>query len=259
MTHKISALIAALFLAAAPSTFAGEASVSQSLSLDLNSHFISYGADVWSAGDEWQDALFNPSSDITWDLGNGVSLYTGVWLDINSADEDTESGLGGDVQELDWWFGTSFGVTEDLTVDVIYQAWMFAEENEGIIDVVIAYDGEYVAPVLTIHNRVESNGTQETGTVLDLGLSHSIEVEGVNLSVPFNIAWASDEFHGGEDGFAYLSIGLDASVPLSFIPEELGAWDVHAGVKYWHTNDDVIPGNPEENFVTGNIGIGTSF
>ncbi|HAR65878.1 MAG TPA: hypothetical protein DCR55_06665, partial [Lentisphaeria bacterium] len=84
------------------------------------------------------------------------------------------------------------------------------------------------------------------------------------------IAWASDEFHlatndagdivgYGQDGFAYVNIGLDVSVPLTFIPEELGSWDVHGGVKYWHTDEDVIPGNPEDNFVTGTIGIGTSF
>lgn len=256
MTHKITALIAALFLAAAPAALADDASVSGSLSLDLNTHFISYGADVWSAGDDWQDSLFNPAVDITWDLGNGVSLYTGIWADIN--DNATDS-LGGNFQELDWWFGASFGLVEDLTIDIVFQQWYFASETEGIIDVILAYDAPILAPTLTIHNRIEENGAQKNGTVVDLGISHTIEVEGVSITIPANIAWASDEFHGGRDGFAYACIGLDVSVPLTFIPEELGSWDVHGGVKYWHTNEDVIPGNPEDNFVTGTIGIGTSF
>ena len=274
MTHKITALIAALFLAAAPAALADDASVSGSLSLDLNTHFISYGADVWSAGDDWQDSLFNPAVDITWDLGNGVSLYTGIWADIN--DNATDS-LGGNFQELDWWFGASFGLVEDLTIDIVFQQWYFASETEGIIDVILAYDAPILAPTLTIHNRIEENGAQKNGTVVDLGISHTIEVEGVSITIPANIAWASDEYNyktkenpadptgpeildfHGKGGFAYVNIGLDVSVPLTFIPEELGSWDVHGGVKYWHTDEDVIPGNPEDNFVTGTIGIGTSF
>jgi len=77
--------------------------VSGSLSLAGNTHFISYGADVWGAGSDLDDILFNPSIEITTEIAPGVTGILGTWWDVN---DNAESNIGEDyVQEVDVWFG----------------------------------------------------------------------------------------------------------------------------------------------------------
>ncbi|MFT4546847.1 MAG: hypothetical protein ACI9MB_000792 [Verrucomicrobiales bacterium] len=53
------------------------------ISLDVNTHFISYGADIWGAGSEWADALFNPFVEISFALNDNLTLSVGTWWDVN--------------------------------------------------------------------------------------------------------------------------------------------------------------------------------
>jgi hypothetical protein len=45
-------------------------------------------------------------------------------------------------------------------------------------------------------------------------------------------------------------------VPIPYLP---GSWDLHGGVTYYNTSNAVIPTNPADNFVTGNIGVKLMF
>ena len=229
------------------------ASVSGSLSLDFNTHFISYGADVWSP-DGWEEVLFQPSIGITFDSGKNYGFYTGIWGDINN---NAATNIGKDIQEIDVWVG-AYVTLDKFTFDLTFQQWYYGSEVEGIIDFKISYD-TFLTPTLTIHNRIEGVGGQETGTVVDLGVSYGFEAGIVSFTIPLNAAWATDDYHGGDSGIAYVKTGIMASLPMSFIPEGWGGWDLHGGLTLWHTPDDVIPGNPDETFITGSIGVGCSF
>ena len=240
--------------------------ISGSLSFDLNSHFVSYGADVWGGARSFGgDSTFNPSLELSWAMTDNFSLVLGTWWDMN--DNTALSGsFGGDLQEVDIWAGGSYAFG-DLSVSALYQAWMYGGGTEHIVDVAFAYDC-FLSPSLTIHNRVGNTTSNpgDNGTVLVAGIEHGFDLGPVSFAIPVNAAFfLTDDFHGAapivnsDSGFGYFSVGLNASYPLAFIDDKYGEWDIHGGVTYYATESDVIPFNPSDTFFTWNVGIGCSF
>ncbi len=230
--------------------------VSASISLDYNSHFISYGANVWGTDTEdiGDEALFNPSASVEFSITDTSAIYTGIWADVNGL---ADANIGNDVQEIDVWIGYYFSVGE-FTFDLAYQAWMYAGENEGIIDFTVSYDAMF-SPYLKAHNRVEAVGSQNKGTIFELGATlYETEYESWSFSFPIAVAFNLDEYHvDDEDGFAYALIGANFSYALP-ISDAYGAWDIHGGLTYYQTDEDNV-GNPDEGILTANFGVGVSF
>jgi hypothetical protein len=274
---RFASPLLALALALAGTAFAGnteptpvtpaaaEDFISGTFSLDFNTHFISYGGDVWADGDSMSEPTFNPSIELALELPAGFTATLGTWWDVNSKGGGSSSPLGGRIQEVDVWAGLAYTVG-DFTAKVTYQAWMYGSDTEDILDLTFSYD-TFLSPSLTIHNRLDQGAANgDEGTVLVLGLSHSVEAGPVTISFPFNVAYfCSEDYHnawfngGSDDGFGYGSIGVSASVPLSFISEAYGDWSLHANLTYYVTDQDVIPNNPEGDFFTANVGLSIAF
>lgn len=235
-----------------------ESAVSGVLSLDYNTHFISYGFDVWGGGNDFDasSATFNPSLELNWAIGDFTAIL-GTWWDVNN---NTTSALGGDIQEIDVYAGGSYAFG-DLSVSAIYQAWIYGSDTEHVFDVGISYD-TFLSPSLTIHHRFDEGASGgNTGTILVAGIEYGFDLGPVAFAIPFNLAYfLDDDFHPAstDDGLGYGSLGLTASVPLSFIPEAYGAWDIHGGLTYYVTSNSVV-GNADDDFLTGNIGISCAF
>jgi len=234
--------------------------VSGALNLVVDTHFISYGADVWATGQTWSDLLFHPSLELYLDLGAGFTGIVGTWWDVNDTAQ-TSIGSGTAIQEVDVWAGISYAV-EKWSFTVLYQDWMYASQSEIIVDGIVSYD-HWLSPKLVIHCRVDNgfgpapNGvTPENGVVGVLGIAPGKEFGIVSVSVPVNIAVNTDEYHAGDAGFTFFNLGLAASVPLEFMP---GDWSLNGGVTYWHTPSSTVPNNPHTDFLTGSIGMGLSF
>jgi len=233
---------------------AAGSAITGSFNLDANSHFISYGADVWGTGDSWNDIMIHPSLTLNMDLGGDFYGFVGSWLDINNIGK---SGLGDNIQELDLWVG--LGRTyEKWNFSLTYQEWIYASDVERIFDIAVSYD-TFLNPSLVIHNRVEGNGGQETGTVFVLGVSEGTDYQGVNCNLGLNVAFNTDDFHGGESGLTYVSLSPQFKYLLSNISKAYGNWNVHGGLTFYYTPDNTIPNNPTETFMTGNLGIGIDF
>jgi len=246
--------------------------ISGTLNLDFNTHFISYGNDVWGDGDSMSEPTFNPSLEIALALPAGFTATLGTWWDVNSKGGSDSSPLGGRIQEVDVWLGLAYTVG-DFTTKLTYQNWMYGGGTEDVLDLSFSY-ACFLNPSLTIHHRLDTgevagsfqaDGTfdpGDEGTVLVLGLSHSIEAGPVTIAFPFNVAYfVDDDFHavGADNGFGYGSIAVTATLPLDWIPEAYGKWNLHGGLTYYVTDQDVIPNNPEGDFFTANIGIGVAF
>lgn len=239
--------------------------ISGTLNLDFNTHFISYGADVWADGDSMSEPTFNPSLEIALELPAGFTATLGTWWDVNSKFGGDSSPLGGRIQEVDVWAGLAYTVG-DFTAKVTYQAWMYGSDTEDILDVSFSY-ACFLNPSLTIHNRLDQGAAAgDEGTIVVLGLSHSVEAGPVTISFPFNLAYfATEDFHnfdfagGSDDGIGYGSIGVTATLPLSFISEAYGEWSLRGNLTYYVTEQDVIPNNPEGDFFTANIGLTVAF
>lgn len=240
--------------------------ISGILKLDFNTHFISYGADVWADGSSMSEPTFNPNLELYFALPANFTFTLGTWWDVNSKPGSGTSPIGGRIQEIDVYAG--LGYTYDkFTVSATYQSWMYASDTEEILDIKFAYD-TILAPSLTIHHRIDQGAAVgDEGTILVLGLSHSIEAGPVTISFPFNLAYfLTDDFHnpeffgGADEGFGYLSIGVAASLPLSpYIGDAYGEWALNGGLTYFFTDDDVIPNNPQSDFLTASLGLSVAF
>lgn len=227
--------------------------VTGSLTFAANTHFISYGADVWGAGSDWDDLLFNPMVDLSLDLGGGFSALIGTWWDVN---DNADSSIANAVQEVDVWAGIAYA-TGDWSFSLIYQDWMYASQSERIVDLNIGYS-HFLNPSLTLHARVDHDlgPTIDNGLAVVLGIAPGMDAGPVALSFPVKIAAETDEFHGGDSGFSFASAGVGASLPLEFMR---GDWSLDAGLTLYHTNDDVIPNNPDDFFLTGSLGLKLKF
>lgn len=233
-----------------PDTLASR--VSGTLSLQVNTHFISYGADVWGSGSDWDSALFNPSLDVAVKLSENWSLLLGTWWDVN--DKSTSS-IGASVQEVDLWAGLAY-THDKWTFTALYQEWMYASDSERIVDFKVSYD-TFLKPYILFHGRVDGIGpAQDTGVVGVIGGAYDFKAGPIDFSIPGAVAFMTDGFQGGTSGFGYASLGLNATYAFT------GFWEgmsVSAGVTYYHTNDSVIPNNPDTDFVTGTAGVSFKF
>jgi hypothetical protein len=240
-----------LGLLAAPARSAEEAKfVSGTLGLGLNTHFISYGADVWGAGSKWEDILVNPSIEFTFALSEGVTGILGTWWDMN---DNAESPIGNDfIQEVDIWAGVAVA-SGDVTTTLLYQEWMYNSQSERIVDLKVAL-AHPLSPSFTVHGRVDGED-MDTGAAFVAAIAPGTKAGETSLSLPISVAADTDGFHGGDAGFSFASIGASASVPL----EVKGAPSLGLGVTFFHTNEEVIPGNPDENFVTGTLSFTLAF
>jgi hypothetical protein len=236
---------------AAPMAAPAKSRVSGTLSLTVDTHFISYGADVWAGGNSLNNALFHPQLELSVQMTEQFKLIFGTWWDVN---DKAVSSIGGKVQEVDLWAGFAY-TSGPLTYTLLYQEWMYASASERIVDFKVAYD-TFLKPTLTIHGRVDGNGGQEEGAVGVLSGAYDFAAGPVNLSIPVAVAVMTDGFQGGDAGFGYASIGLQGSLALKGAME---GTTLSAGVTYYHTEDSVIPGNVDSDFVTGNIGVSFSF
>ncbi len=290
-THKnriVGSSMALGLACAAPVAIAQEESpmkISFAGGVDYNTHFISYGFDVWGVGNDFgKDMTLNPWAEVAADFGS-FSIVVGTWWDVNS---NATSAIGGQLQEVDMYYGISFDV-DKFSFGITYQDWVYAGGVEKILDLSVGYDdselwgGDFALnPSLVLHKRLGSsniaaanvggNTESENGWVAVLGVEPGFtlldsEDYPIDLSIPVAVGFFLDEgFHGtnadgtaiADDGFGYFSIGANLSMPLTFIPAEYGAWSAGLGLTYYYTDDDVIP-NEDDSFITGTIGISVSF
>ncbi len=252
--RNVCSAAALLVVLAAPSWAEDEpgSKISGNLNLDFNTNFMSYGLDVWGTGD-FDDAIFNPSFDLTWDLGEGWTVYGGTWWDVNN---NADTSISDVIQEIDVWVGVGYTV-DKLSISLTYQEWMYASDAERIVDLAIGYD-TFLSPSLTVHGRVDGNGGQSEGAVFVLGVEHGIDVGPVSLSFPLNVAFLTEDYYvDGEGGFGYASLGVGGSIPLP-ISAAYGDWSLNAGLTYYYTDGTNIA-NPDDNIVTSMVGISVAF
>jgi hypothetical protein len=261
-----SALAGTEVAPAAPAPVAEDV-ISASLSLSGNSHFISYGKDVWADGSSMSSLEFNPMLEFAFKLPENFTLTLGTWWDVTAKGDQIPGypGLGADIYEIDLWSGLSY-TYDKFTIGATYQAWCYGDNVENIVDIKLAYDC-LLSPSLVFHNRVSEGASGgDTGTVAVLGLSHTIEAGPLSISFPVNFAAnLTDDYNrynvngGSSAGYAYTSAGTQLSYPLAFLGDTYGKWNLNAGIVQYWTSGAVIPVNPINNFLTYNFGLSAAF
>ena len=220
-----------------------EGALTGSISLDMNSHFISYGADVWADGER----TFNPAVSINYAINDQWTFTTGFWLDVN---DNASSSF--ETVETDVWVGLSY-TTGITTISGTFQNWQYAGVSEEVFDLGISLD-TFLSPSLTIHKRFNAGGSGGfEGTFAVLGFKHGFDVtDDFSVSVPVSIGWALDEFHTTEDGYGFASVGLQGSLAIN------ACSSFNFGVSYYDT-DSGVTGNADNSFFTYNAGFSYDF
>ncbi len=252
-----------------------EMKISGAAGIDYNTHFISWGYDVWGQGDNWGSAsTLNPWAELSFDLGT-FTATVGTWWDVN---DNAPASIGSDLQEIDMYYGISTSV-DKFSFGITYQDWYYGGSTEKVLDISVGYDdsemwdGDFALnPSFTAH-RLLSGG--EIAGVKDAGWAYAVSIEPgftlvdsetypIDVAIPVTVLFGDDDFYA-DDGFASVSVGAIFSMPASFIPSEYGEWSLSAGVTYYMQDDDAIPNpaaggvNPDDDFLTGTVGISLSF
>ena len=229
-------------------------SITGNLSLNLDSHFVSFGADVWGGGDKLKAVLFHPSLELNKAVTENFKLILGTWWDVNDqASQATTSAIGKRVQEVDVWVGAAY-TTGILTTTALYQQWMYAGANEQAGELKFSVDTLF-KPSLLIHERFATG--YKNGTVAVLSASYDLKAGPVGISFPVAVEWETKGYHGGtKAGIGYGSVGVSGSVPVDFISKDA---TFSVGVTGYATNKDLTPSNPKDTFLTYTTGINIPF
>jgi hypothetical protein len=202
-----------------------------------------------------------------------VTLGFGAWASIHS-EETLASESPTSVYELDLYPLVSVGLAGGLTLTTTYYfyespngAW---SPNVEELNFKLEWDDSEVlgfplAPWVNV--AVETDGTSfgaKSGTGIQFGVEPTVfETEGgFSVSVPVEIGLAVDNYYerpsGKEDTFGYLSFGLGASMPLSFMPESAGTWTLSGSVKAFYFGDTLAAANEGDDWypvAMGSIGV----
>jgi hypothetical protein len=223
--------------------------ITGNLSLFYDTHFISYGQDVWGVGNDWGEWFFHPSFELDFQITDSLQFYVNTWADVN---DQIEGDIGDYVQEIDVNVGFYYTL-DKFKFQLGYGSWNYASQTEHIIDGKVTYMDGLINPFLAVHGRVGIDiPGYDTGVVGQLGVAPSTALGPVTLSFPITVSFDTDGFHAGGEGFAYVSAGVGASIPIH---KQIS---LSIGATYYHTQDDVIP-NVDSDFVVGSAGIVFTF
>lgn len=225
--------------------------VTGNLTVNYETHFISYGQDIWAGGASWKDALVHPSLELDFNIAKNLQFYVNTWWDVNDLGVTT---IGKYIQEVD--VNVGFYYTMDkFKFQLGYGSWNYASQTEQIIDGKVSYSDGLFNPFLVLHGRVGIGSSigLNNGLVTQVGIAPSKTWGKVTASLPITASFDTSNFHGGDAGFAYVSVGPQFSIALS---KHISA---NIGATYYHTNDKVISTNPDSDFVLGTAGFTVSF
>lgn len=234
---------------------AAKPSITGNLSLNVDSHFVSFGSDTWGPGHQ---LLFHPSLELSKSITSDFKLILGTWWDVN--DQAVPHGLansqiGNRVQEVDVWFGGAY-TTGILTTTALYQQWMYGNKNEQAVELKFAVD-TFLKPSLLIHQQLPT--AYGADTIAVLGASYDLKAGPVSLSIPAAVSFESGGYMGGKSGVGFGSLGLTASVPVEFISKDA---TFSVGVTGYWTDPDVVTANQGANkakFMNLTTGINIPF
>lgn len=236
------------------------------LQLDFSDHYITpRGLNVENEG-----LIFQPLFLVFWNLYGDkegflqdVTLTTGVWSSFHTNESGADPGHW---NEFDPIAGLGFKFADYWKLDLNYTAFRSMVDSYPTshhLEVKLGFDDSkflgafalnpYVAFWKELENKATvafNPATSEESYYFTLGVSPSFKAGPVKFEFPTYINLVDGDFYqkfdgtGGGSGLAVFGTEVKVSVPLTFIPKDLGFWTLYAGVKYYHlSNDGLRDGN----------------
>lgn len=198
-------------------------------------------------------------------LLNDVTLTLGVWSSIHSNRSGADPGHWNEFDPIAgiafkfakyWKFEVNYTAFESMTAS--YPTSQHLELKLSFADG--AYTGNkvfslnpYVAYWQELKNKATvafNPANSSTSYYFTLGVTPTFDFTKIKFEFPTFINIVGNEFYqkvdgtAGGSGVAIFRTGIQATVPLAFVPKSMGFWSVYAGVKYYHlSNPGVLDGN----------------
>ena len=238
------------------------------LKLDVSSDYITpRGLHV-----ENQGLVFQPLLLVFYNLYsnkdgfvNDVSLTLGAWSSFHTRESGREAGHWNEFDPIAglgvkfgkyWGFDvnytsfesmtSSFETSHHLELKLSFNDAAFTGNKTFSINPYVAFWKELKNKATVVFNPA----TSETSYYFTLGINPTIDLKKIKFEFPTFVNLVDDNFYqqangaSGGSGAAVFRTGIQASVPLSFVPKSMGFWSVYAGVKYYHLdNAGVLDGN----------------
>ena len=212
-----------------------------------------------------------------------LTPYVGIWNSVHSeqtlADDD---GSPAAWYESDIYAGAdaAFG---PFTLGFIYTLYTYpsgAFSTIGELGAKLSYDDTEVAKqiglpfalkpyVAAYVETFDDNGSEDWyGEVGIAPGIYTFAEDGqypVSLSLPVIVGLSLDDYYFDDDGnhefLGFVSVGLQASVPLAFIPSDYGAWSLTGKVEYLWLNAEGLEtaNHGDESEIIGKLGISFAY
>jgi hypothetical protein len=247
--------------------------VSADVGVSYNSHFVSYGVDVWGGGSHFygDQATTFLWGDLAIKATDALTFTLTLWSDINDNAQGSafgQSNIGGHIQEVDFDPGFTYAFGK-FTAGVTYNAWSYGGDVEQSADLSLGYDdtglilpGIAFGPKITWHDRFSGNGSQQIGSAFVLSVGPTFPLgEGFSISIPAGIAFfTTKDFQGGtKSGYGFSYIGGSLGYGLDFIPAAYGKYSINFDLIEYFTEKNAIPSNPAASFLTGSVGLKVAY
>lgn len=282
--HKVSSTLAILALSVtgfvlAPAAVAGtpakapvevapapKSNIHALLQLDFSDHYITpRGLNVENEG-----LVVQPLFLIFWPIYSNkdgflsdVTLTTGVWSSIHSNESGPDPGYW---NEFDPIAGLSFKFAKYFTLETNFTAFksmVDAYPTSSHFEAKLAFDDSEVLGAFALHPFVAfwqeldnkatvvfDPSTSQRSNYFTIGINPSFKIKDVKFEFPTFINLVNEDFYQqfdgspGGSGLAVFCTEAKVSVPLKFVPKDMGFWSLYAGVKYYHLdNQGLLDGN----------------
>lgn len=279
LRSAIAGLALAACLAAAPATLTAGTPSSKAvietkeepwlhalLQIDISDHYITpRGLNVENEGVIFQP-LFLLFADLYSDPNaylSSVSLTAGVWSSFHTNKSGADPGywnewdpiLGltfkfGDVWKLDTTFTCFDSMVDSYPTSTHFEAKLSFDDSKYLgafaLNPFVAYWLELDKKATVTFNPE----TSEESFYFTIGVNPSFKLGDVKFEFPTYINLVGEDFYqkfdgtGGGSGLAVFCTEIKASIPLTFVPKDMGFWTLYAGVKYYHLdNQGLADGN----------------
>ncbi|MGC4033069.1 MAG: hypothetical protein QM754_15300 [Tepidisphaeraceae bacterium] len=229
---------------------------------------------------ENQGLVIQPIGGLVIPLTNDFTFIGGVWNSFNTHQNDPEVNSYNEIDP----FATLSYKFDQWEFSGTYVAFISPAgdyETEHNIEFAAKYsdkwfDGFSINPYAKFFWAVSGDSTVvlgrkgdtfdvEIGAVPTMKFLESSKYP-VTLTVPTFFTVGPKNFWGGDQNFGVFSTGVNAQVPLTFIPKRYGDWHASVGVNYYYLINDnlqdaaeLLGSGDDRNRFVGSISIGMSF
>ncbi|MBV8781810.1 MAG: hypothetical protein JO353_10470 [Phycisphaerae bacterium] len=249
------------------------------------------GLYVQNSGVSWQ-----PVVGLVFPIGDfgavkKVAFVGGIWNAVDSY-EARFNPRGGPWDEMDVFASFTGAVADDFALALTYGAWNFPQtggpHTEHNLDLKISYADHWLGDTgITINPYIDCWWAISGSSTVVLGRAggtgyfepgivptytwKGIDKYPITFTAPTYFSVGPSTYWDAHNAithsnFGLFSTGLNASVPLSFIPARYGFWHADAGITYDYLINDsllaagtIVSGNTNHNCYVGSVGFGVNF